>query len=82
VGALDVYTDTMSKYDEWDDETFDLAADARDEARQAMQDDADDEFTAMFAATYECSPNNPECEWVGEFDESGLPYYWCEAHDA
>lgn len=82
MGALDVYTDTMSKYDEWDDETFDLAADQRDEERQAMQDDADDEFDAEFADTDECSLNNPECEWVAEHDESGLPYYWCEAHDA
>lgn len=70
----------MSRYDDWDDETFDLAQDARDEARQDMWDEVEEKFDDEFA-TDECSVQNPECAWVTEHDESGLPYYWCETHD-
>lgn len=71
----------MSRYDDWDDEAFDLALDERDEERQAMLDGAEEEFDDKYAATYECSVQNPECAWVTEHDDSGLPYYWCETHE-
>lgn len=59
---------------------YDLAQDARDEAREAyidgLRDDFDDEF-----ADGDCSIDNPDCDWSEEEINPDETVFVCLAHD-